>query len=202
LNSPSFAYRELERDIDQPVFSYLVSLSRSLRRPRKLSLNAWCELSGEGLSGRCQRFRVGLPPVPEGKRNRLLMLDVDTFLTILYVTVDEFCQTRAPRMRPGPKASLCASEVVTLSIFARWSRFASERDFYRYAQTNLHDAFPTLPSQPLQVLLCARSTVGPMPVCASLLEDELAYALVPLSTGEGSPTSSLAPLRGVAMPRR
>jgi hypothetical protein len=27
LNSPSFAYRELERDIDQPVFSYLVSLS-------------------------------------------------------------------------------------------------------------------------------------------------------------------------------
>jgi hypothetical protein len=76
------------------------------------------------------------------------MLDVDTFLTILYVTVDDFCQTRAPRMRPGPKASLCASEVITLSIFARWSRFASERDFYRYAETNLHDAFPTLPSRP------------------------------------------------------
>ena len=51
-------------------------------------------------------------------------------------------------MRPGPKASLCASEVITLSLFARWSRFASERDFYRYAQTNLHDAFPTLPSRP------------------------------------------------------
>ena len=27
LNSPSFVYRELERDIDQPVFIYLVSLS-------------------------------------------------------------------------------------------------------------------------------------------------------------------------------
>jgi hypothetical protein len=51
-------------------------------------------------------------------------------------------------MRSGPKASLCASEVITLSIFARWSRFASERDFYRYAETNLHDAFPTLPSRP------------------------------------------------------
>ena len=76
------------------------------------------------------------------------MLDVDTFLTILYVTVDDFCQTRAPRMRLGPKASLCASELITLSIFARWSRFASERDFYRYAETNLHDAFPTLPSRP------------------------------------------------------
>jgi hypothetical protein len=35
------------------------------------------------------------------------MLDVDTFLTILYVTVEDFCQTRAPRMRPAPKASLC-----------------------------------------------------------------------------------------------
>src|SRR5215212_10639643 len=30
-------------------------------------LNAWCELSDEDLSGRCPRFRVGLPPVPEGK---------------------------------------------------------------------------------------------------------------------------------------
>ena len=29
MNSPSFAYRELESDIDQPVFSYLVSLSRA-----------------------------------------------------------------------------------------------------------------------------------------------------------------------------
>ena len=27
IDSPSFVYRELERDIDQPVFIYLVSLS-------------------------------------------------------------------------------------------------------------------------------------------------------------------------------
>jgi hypothetical protein len=59
------------------------------------------------------------------------MLDVDTFLTTLYVTVDDFCQSRAPKRKPGPEASLSASEVITLSIFARWSRFASERDFYR-----------------------------------------------------------------------
>ena len=30
-------------------------------------LNAWCELSGRKLSGRCPRFRVGLLPDPEGK---------------------------------------------------------------------------------------------------------------------------------------
>ena len=76
------------------------------------------------------------------------MLDVDTFLTTLYVTVDDFCQSRVPKRKPGPESSLCASEVITLSVFARWSRFASERDFYRYAQTNLTDAFPTLPSRP------------------------------------------------------
>ena len=32
-------------------------------------------------------------------------------------------------------------------MFARWSRFNSERDFYRYADTKLRDAFPTLPER-------------------------------------------------------
>ena len=76
------------------------------------------------------------------------MLDVDTFLTTLYVMVDDFCQSHPPKKRPGPEAALSASEVLTLTIFAQWSRFASERDFYRYAQTNLTDVFPTLPSRP------------------------------------------------------
>jgi Transposase DDE domain len=75
------------------------------------------------------------------------MLDVDTFLTTLYVMVDDFCQSRPPKARPGPKASLSDSEVITLAIFARWSRFASERDFYRYANGHLRDAFPTLPER-------------------------------------------------------
>jgi hypothetical protein len=74
------------------------------------------------------------------------MLDVDTFLTTLYVIVDDFCQSHRPRQRrPGPEASLSEGEVITLAIFARWSRFASERDFYRYAEGHLRGAFPTLP---------------------------------------------------------
>jgi hypothetical protein len=77
------------------------------------------------------------------------MVDVDTFLTTLYVIVDNFCQSHVPttERRPGPEASLSPSEVLTLAIFARWSRFGSERDFYRYAQTHLRDAFPTLPDR-------------------------------------------------------
>ncbi len=76
------------------------------------------------------------------------MLDVDTFLTALYVIVDDFCQSHRPkRRRPGPEASLSEDEVITLAIFARWSRFASERDFYRYAEGHLRGAFPTLPER-------------------------------------------------------
>jgi hypothetical protein len=76
------------------------------------------------------------------------MLDVDTFLTALYVMVDDFCHSR-PQKEPlcGPDASLSPSEVVTLAIFSRWSRFSSERDFYRYAMGHLQDAFPALPDR-------------------------------------------------------
>src|SRR5918994_2051630 len=77
------------------------------------------------------------------------MLDVDTFLTTLYVIVDDFCHSHLPQQqrRPGPQASLSAGEVITLALFARWSRFSSERDFYRYAQGHLRSAFPTLPER-------------------------------------------------------
>jgi hypothetical protein len=76
------------------------------------------------------------------------MLDVDTFLTILYVMVDDLCHYRRPKRRPGPEASLSKSEIITLAIFARWGRFASERDFYRYAQTaSCGVLFPTLPDR-------------------------------------------------------
>jgi hypothetical protein len=75
------------------------------------------------------------------------MLDVDTFLSTLYVITDDLCQSLPPKRHPGPNASLSDSEVVTLAIFARWSRFASERDFYRYASGHLRGAFPTLPDR-------------------------------------------------------
>ena len=71
-------------------------------------------------------------------------------ITTLYVMVDDFCHSHPPTLptkKPGPQASLCASEVITLAIFARWGRFSSERDFYRYARTSLCSAFPTLPDR-------------------------------------------------------
>jgi hypothetical protein len=75
------------------------------------------------------------------------MLEVDTYLTTLYVIADDFCHSQPSKKRPGPGASLSRSEVLTLAIFARWSRFNSERDFYRNADTNLRNAFRTLPDR-------------------------------------------------------
>src|SRR5215471_702158 len=76
------------------------------------------------------------------KRRELTMVDVDTFLTILYVMIDDFCQRQdevAPA-HPGPQASLTRSEVVTLSLFGQWVHFPGERAFYRYAQEHLRAA--------------------------------------------------------------
>lgn len=76
------------------------------------------------------------------------MLDTTTFVTELYVMCDDFCKTLPPRpARPGPLPSLSVSEVITLSIFGQWRTFASERDFYRFAQRRLHKEFPNLPNR-------------------------------------------------------
>jgi hypothetical protein len=76
------------------------------------------------------------------------MVDIDTFLTRLYVMVDDFCKAQLPpEHRPGPGASLSRAEVLTLAIFGQWQVFGSERGFYRYAQGHLRTAFPNLPAR-------------------------------------------------------
>jgi hypothetical protein len=73
--------------------------------------------------------------------------------------VDDFCHSHPQKRSPGPQSSLSNSEVVTLAIFACWGRFSSERDFYRYATSQLRDAFPTLPDRS-QFNRSVRSQVG------------------------------------------
>src|SRR5689334_19113227 len=77
------------------------------------------------------------------------MIDLETFLTTLYVMVDDFCQSKLAdeKPRPGPRASLQQSEVITLALFGQWVQFPSERAFYRYAQRHLWAAFPSLPDR-------------------------------------------------------
>jgi hypothetical protein len=60
------------------------------------------------------------------------MIDTDTFLTTLYVIVDDFCKASLPsEPRPGPQAALSPSAGVTLALFGQWQGFGSERGFYR-----------------------------------------------------------------------
>lgn len=101
------------------------------------------------------------------------MVDVDTFLTTLYVLVDEQCKAQAAEqaaqeehwmstngwersaaqaalaqhLPTGRPASLSESEVITLALFSQWALFKSERAFYRYAVRHLRAAFPTLPDR-------------------------------------------------------
>ena len=107
--------------------------------------------------------------------------------------VDDFCHYQRPKRRSGPKASLSESEVITLAIFARWGRFASERDFYRYAETKLRGAFPTLPDRS-QFNRLVRSQVG-------LIEEVALYlAAEAMGNSEGpyqSLDSSAMPVLGM-----
>src|SRR6266851_5732926 len=77
------------------------------------------------------------------------MIDVDTFLTTMYVMVDDFCQLKHlhENHRPGSTALLHCSEVVTLAMFGQWGQFQSERAFYRSAEQHLRAAFPQLPDR-------------------------------------------------------
>jgi hypothetical protein len=76
------------------------------------------------------------------------VVDADTFLTALYVMVDDFDKTHLPpEIRPGPSAALTRSELLTLAIFGQWQGFGSERGFYRYARRHLRAAFPALPAR-------------------------------------------------------
>ncbi len=76
------------------------------------------------------------------------MVDVDPFLTTLYVMADDFCKpSLPPEPHPGPQAALRQSEVVTVAMFGQWQNFGSERGFYRYAQRHLRAAFPSLPTR-------------------------------------------------------
>lgn len=76
------------------------------------------------------------------------MIDYETFLTELYVMVDDFCKFQAkPVAKPGRKANLSRSEIVTLAIAGQWFWFGSERGFFRFAKGHLRPAFPSLPSR-------------------------------------------------------
>lgn len=76
-------------------------------------------------------------------------MDLETLLVSLYVFVDDWRRESCPQdiRGPGRPASLSDAEVLTLAILSQWSRFRSERDFWRFADAHLRAYFPNLLSQ-------------------------------------------------------
>lgn len=76
------------------------------------------------------------------------MRDLTTFLTELYVIIDDWDKTQPPPpVRRGPLPALSRSEVLTLAVLGQWGRFSSEREFWGWADRQLRPYFPTLPSR-------------------------------------------------------
>jgi hypothetical protein len=78
-------------------------------------------------------------------------LDLDTFLTAVYVTVDELYVEHLAAYKPirrGKRAELSDSEVLTLGMLTQWQPRRSEAAFLRYAVAHWRGYFPRLVSQP------------------------------------------------------
>jgi hypothetical protein len=77
-------------------------------------------------------------------------LDLDTFLTTVYVMVDELYTERYAPQKPrrrGHRPELADSEVLTLLLLAQWHRGRSEAAFLRYAARHWRGYCPRLLSQ-------------------------------------------------------
>ena len=80
-------------------------------------------------------------------------LDLETFLTALYVIVDDLYQHHIQPKMPacgGPAAQMSDSEVLCLGLAAQWRSgvpWKSERGIIRYVRKHLGHLFPTLLTQ-------------------------------------------------------
>jgi transposase len=80
-------------------------------------------------------------------------LDLETFLTTLYVMTDDLYQQHVQPQMPapqGPAPQLSDSEVLCLGLAAQWRNgvpWKTERQFVRYALAHLGPLFPGMTSQ-------------------------------------------------------
>ncbi len=74
------------------------------------------------------------------------MIDLDTFLTTLYVMVDDFCQSLLPveQRKPGPQASWQRGEGITLALFGQWVHFLKSNErFIAMPSSTCEPPFPS-----------------------------------------------------------
>lgn len=126
-----------------------------------------------------------------------MTIDLDTFLTAVYVIVDELYQTyAAPHkpIRPGPHPRLADSEVLTLLVCQQWFGL-SERALGRMAAAHWHAYFPVLLSQGA-FNRRARDLSGVLVQLVPHLADQLGAALRPYQVLDGIPVPLARRCRG------
>ena len=80
-------------------------------------------------------------------------LDLETFLIVLYVIVDDLYQSHIQPQMPacgGPAARMSNSEVLCLGLATQWRSgvpWQSERGIMRYVRKHLRHLFPTVLTQ-------------------------------------------------------
>jgi hypothetical protein len=107
-----------------------------------------------------------------------MRVDLDTFLTVVYCTLDDWCQTHlspARAHRPGKRPDLSDSAVLTLSVVAQWQAHHSERAFLRYACQHWRGYFPRLLSQSA-FNRRSRDLVGALSQCGPALAAQVSPA--------------------------
>ena len=77
-------------------------------------------------------------------------MPVESFLTALYVMVDDWYQAEGSRLlagKAGVKPTFSDSEVMTLALAQHWCGFDSEQEWLRYLAANYRPLFPQLVCQ-------------------------------------------------------
>jgi hypothetical protein len=128
-------------------------------------------------------------------------LDLDTFLTIVYCTIDELYQTQfaaAKPRRPGKAPELSDSEILTLTLLAQRHPSRSERMVGRYAATHWRAYFPQLLNQS-SFNRRARDLHGVLAALGPAIAAQVAHHLqlrVPYEVLDGIPVPVMARCRG------
>ena len=128
-------------------------------------------------------------------------LDLDTFLTVVYCTIDELYQAQfvaTKPQRPGKAATLSDSEVLTLAVLAQWHPSRSERAVGRYAAAHWRAYFPHLLDQSA-FNRRVRDLHGVLAALGPALAAHLAHHLhlrVPYEVLDGIPVPVMARCRG------
>ncbi len=130
-----------------------------------------------------------------------MTLDLNTFLTIVYCTIDTLYQTQfaaAKPVRPGKVPDLSDREVLTRAVLAQWHPSRSERAVGRYAATHWQAYFPRLLDQ-RAFNRRVRDLHGVLAALGPALAAQVAHELqlrVPYEVLDGIPVPVMARCRG------